>query len=669
MRVVEQAHPSIRIHLFGEFIVERLLPSPPSSIEAPRYERVRPEEWRSRGPAMALLKALLCRPRRRASRDALIETLWPPDEDYESEHAFDSAASILRKVMRTQQGESLLSKIRTGGVTIYALPNQQRLWVDADAFEQFIDQAMRAERAGEDALPLWEAASTLVNGAFLEDDLYSGWAQTRRHLLHAAYHRCVHRLVDLYLVRNMVDQAETLLQEVVLDDASDEDALCRLMVLLEQQGRYQEALHLYHRSVRVLDEDYHTRPSARTITLVERMRNEPMGMAYSEMLSQKERLPLTQEASVSQALLPPLARSNTVLPQFPSPLPASLLDRTTSRRQMLQELLGVAGAALLAPPYELLNPDAWERLSTAISRATYVDEGVLGDLETITKSYWRLRANTSSADLFNGVLGHFQTTVHLMRERPATSAYERLCSLAGEIAQMIGQMLFDMQDYATAWTYYKFSLHAAQEAANEDLRAVGLGRLSFLVADGGHVSKAILLLQEAQHGASRNAIIRCWLAALEAEGQARLRNATACMKALDLAEKITAHQTLGGDRYATGFNLSRLAGYKGACFVRLHQPTEALAALREALALLNPQAIRRTSTLLTDMATAHVQQNEIEEACRLAHQALSMTIQTRSMSVLQRLGRLRRNLEPWKTLPAVKDIDEQLNTTLAMITS
>ena len=103
--------------------------------------------------------------------------------------------------------------------------------------------------------------------------------------------------------------------------------------------------------------------------------------------------------------------------------------------------------------------------------------------------------------------------------------------------------------------------------------------------------------------------------------------------------------------------------------MRLHQPTEALAALREALALLDPQAIRRTSTLLTDMATAHVQQKEIEEACGLAHQALSMTIQTRSMSVLQRLGRLRRNLEPWKTLPAVKDIDEQLNTTLAMITS
>jgi len=36
MRVVEQAHPSIRMYLFGEFIVERLLPSPPSSIEAPR---------------------------------------------------------------------------------------------------------------------------------------------------------------------------------------------------------------------------------------------------------------------------------------------------------------------------------------------------------------------------------------------------------------------------------------------------------------------------------------------------------------------------------------------------------------------------------------------------------------------------------------------------------
>lgn len=648
MREMEQAHPLIRIHLYGEFMVECLQPSSPSAPTtptAPRYERVPHEEWRSRGPAMALLKVLLCHPRRRASRDTLIELLWPSvEEGASSHHAFDSAVSILRKVLRTAQGESLLTKVRSGGVTFYALPHQHYVWVDADAFEQTIDQAMKAERRGEDPLPLWEAAYRLGTGEFLEDERYSSWAQARRHRLNAARHRCVHRLVELYLARNMTDQAETLLQAVVMDDPTDEDALCRLLLLLQEQGRYQEALQLYQHTVSVLDEEYQTQPSTRTIAIAERLRHGPMGMGAGE-------------------------RAAVAVPTFPAPAVTPLLDRPSSRRQMLQEMLGVAAAALLAPPHELLNPDAWERLSQTISRPTYIDEAVLADLATITQSYWRLRANTSSSDLLNGVLGHFQTTVQMLRTTPATPTADRLCSLAGEIAQVIGQMLFDMQDYATAWTYYKFSLNAAEEATNEVLHTVGLARLSLLLAASGQYQRSIVLLQKAQQGAAQQARIRCWLAVVEAEVQAQLHNVDDCLQGLDLAQQIATSHPFEEDSYATGLNLARLASYKGACLVHLQRPEEALVALQEAEALLDPLAIRRQSRLLTERATAHVQQHEIEEACRLAHQALAMTMQTKSMSVLQRVRRLREHLNAWESLPVVKGIDEHITTTFAVITS
>jgi hypothetical protein len=281
-----------------------------------------------------------------------------------------------------------------------------------------------------------------------------------------------------------------------------------------------------------------------------------------------------------------------------------------------------------------------------------------------------LRANTSSSDLLNGVLGHFQTTIQMLRTVPATPAHDRLCSLAGEIAQMIGQMLFDTQDYATAWTYYTFSLNAAQEASNEDLRAVGLGRQSLLLAASGQFPQSLWLLQKAQQNIPiHQAMIRSWLAVVEAEVQEQLQQTDACLTALDRAQKITAHASLEEDRYATGLNLSRMASYQGACYVHLHWPNEALAALDEAEALLDPLAIRRQSRLLTERATAYVQLQEIEEACRVAHQALSMTTQTRSMSVLQRLQRWRKHLNPWETLPIVKDVDEHITATYAVITS
>ena len=66
-------HPLMRITLLGEFALERLVRTP-SRIEdePPRYARVARSEWSNRGPAMALLKVLLCRANRRASRDELV---------------------------------------------------------------------------------------------------------------------------------------------------------------------------------------------------------------------------------------------------------------------------------------------------------------------------------------------------------------------------------------------------------------------------------------------------------------------------------------------------------------------------------------------------------------------------------------------------------------------
>ena len=346
-------------------------------------------------------------------------------------------------------------------------------------------------------------------------------------------------------------------------------------------------------------------------------------------------------------------------------------DMDKSRRQMLQAILSIACTTLVLPPQELLDPDSWERLSMAITKPASLDNAVLFDLETITKSYWRLRSNAASYDLLSGVLGHFQTITQIMRRSPQPEAiYEHLHSIGSETAQIIGQILFDMHDYATAWSYYKFSINAAQGARNYDLEAVGLGRMSFLFTYSGQAQQTLPLLQEAQHLTRQSSIttIYPWLAAIEAEVYANLQDANACFRALDRAELITAQPTLKEDPYATGFNLSRLAGYKGVCFVHLHKTEAALATLNEALRLAHPLAIRRQSTLLTDIAMAHVQRGEIEEACKLANQALAITSQTNSISVLQRIRNLRHELELWKHTQCVKDLDEQLATTLMSIT-
>jgi DNA-binding SARP family transcriptional activator len=265
--------PLVRIIMLGEFALERLVRTP-SRIEdePPRYARVAQSEWSNRGPAMALLKVLLCRANRRASREELIEAIWPDHEAINAAHALDSAASVLRRhILRSGEVGSLLLTLRSGGETIFKLAGQQRIWVDADAFLSLLSRAMREECQGQSPLPLLEEVHALAGGEFLEDDLYAEWAQPRRHTINGARHRVLFKLVDLYIEDERVGLAEELLFAALEEDPTDEDALCRLMLLLVEQERRQEALHLYQYAEDVLQEE-RAEPAVYTRELARRIR-------------------------------------------------------------------------------------------------------------------------------------------------------------------------------------------------------------------------------------------------------------------------------------------------------------------------------------------------------------------------------------------------------------
>ncbi|MDQ2906928.1 MAG: winged helix-turn-helix domain-containing protein [Chloroflexota bacterium] len=265
-------HPLMRIITLGEFALERLVP-PPSQVQdaPPHYAPVERHEWSNRGPAMALLKVLLCRANRQASRDELIEAIWPDHETINAAHALDSAASILRRhILRTGTAGKLLLTLRGSGDTIFKLPGQPLLWVDADAFLALVSQAMRAEYQGQNPMPLLEEAYALARGEFLEDDLYCAWAQRRRHTINGARQRVLFKLVDLYLKDEQVGLAEELLFARLEEDPTDEDVLCRLLILLVEQGRRQEALQLYQYSKEILQEEQ-GEPAIYTRELVSRI--------------------------------------------------------------------------------------------------------------------------------------------------------------------------------------------------------------------------------------------------------------------------------------------------------------------------------------------------------------------------------------------------------------
>ena len=280
---VKQSHPPyplMRIFTFGEFAIERLISSPTASAFPPRYARLPWEEWSNRRAAMELLKILLCAPNRRASKDELIQSIWPDHAMINALHALDSAASILRRhILRTHSEESLLLTIRGNGDTALKLAAQSHLWIDADVFLTLATRAARAENQEQDPLPLLERAHTLVQGQFLEDDLHAIWSQRRRNTLNGARYRVFYKLVELYLRDRRVCEAEELLFSFLEENPTEEDALCHLMIILADRERRQEALNMYAYVVNELRGEK-AEPAPYTQELVRRIRH---GLAVHEI--------------------------------------------------------------------------------------------------------------------------------------------------------------------------------------------------------------------------------------------------------------------------------------------------------------------------------------------------------------------------------------------------
>ena len=363
------------------------------------------------------------------------------------------------------------------------------------------------------------------------------------------------------------------------------------------------------------------------------------------------------ERGITSPILPLYSASSTEL---------DTLDIIRSRRQTLHGILHTACAALMLSPGLLLQPEDQKRLERAILNPSQASKAVLDDLSSITNSYWRLGAN-ASFDLISGLIGHFTTLADLLKWSHPTTVYLRLCSLLSENAQILGKTLYDMKEYNLAWTYYAFSVKAAKEAQNDDLCAVGLGRMALLLIYCGQPHNALSLIQRASQASIHHARIRAWLAAVEAEIHATLMDERACTCALDRSKNATNTLTSQTDMYATGFDISRQLGYEGACFVRLHRPERAVSALQKALDVTSPTAMRRSATLYADMSKAYVQLGNVEQACLFAQRALAITTHVKSLSTLQRLVSVRSELEPWRENAEVKKLNEQFIEAIAAI--
>jgi tetratricopeptide (TPR) repeat protein len=528
------------------------------------------------------------------------------------------------------------------------------MWVDSDAITWNVEQAARMERFGDDSLPFWQRAFDLLKrGPLLADEPYAAWVKERRELLDGYTRQCVHALAHLYLTRyGEAGRAEAvlLLRTYWQQHKTDEDALRPLLELLGEQERYQEAEEYYQQCLQSLIElgpskqEHLPVPDARTRDIREYLRTKHI---------QRERmrpLDMTMKHSASEIVSTPANRIHESLKAI------SATQIFTQTDQPMKE------HSVSAESYQVLSSShLYERLARALAVPSALDETAIEELHQVARTYWHLRRHIGYRHVLPGLLGHLEGVIRLLETPQSPMVYRHLRACASEVAQYIGALYFDIQDYISAHSYYEVATQAAEEAENTTLQATSLGRKSSLFIYSGNSHKAVLILEKAQKiAASRSSVTTlAWLAALQAEAYAHVHNKDACLKSLKVSEDLLQHAPCDADQYEIPFDYLRLAGYKGVCFLRLGQPGRALEILKEGENVSATLSFRQQAIILADKADAYEQQGKIEEACDCALQALHIGDQ-KSYLLLHRLQKVLTNMEPWSNLQAVNNFARQM---------
>jgi DNA-binding SARP family transcriptional activator len=251
---VTTAPPLLHIYTFGPLTIEW------RESATGQVHSLPPGRLCGRGaaPALALLKFLLCQSHRYASRSRIREQFWPDSTHRRAEERLDDVASGLRTLLRPLGSQEKLLYYVHGNKSAasgYRLEGHPVIWVDADAFIWYVEEAVRQERFGQDALAFWERAYQLASrGVFLMDELKSDWAKDRREILEGLFRQCVLRLVQSYRTRGegSTQAALVYLRLFCQLHPADEDTLRPLMELLAEQECYQEAEAYYQKARNLL---------------------------------------------------------------------------------------------------------------------------------------------------------------------------------------------------------------------------------------------------------------------------------------------------------------------------------------------------------------------------------------------------------------------------------
>ncbi|MEE2040764.1 helix-turn-helix transcriptional regulator [Nocardiopsis sp. CT-R113] len=324
-----------------------------------------------------------------------------------------------------------------------------------------------------------------------------------------------------------------------------------------------------------------------------------------------------------------------------------------------------AGAVLTTAPPPSLAP-APSRSGAHHS----VNETTAPALRSITGGQRRMDATSPARHLLPSAVTHVHLAEQMLTNSRGTPFHPELSAAASEASGFAAWLHADQGDMGSARMHYRSAVVRARQAGMRLLDVYMLGSLAaFEIDTADDPELGLGLVREAEHvlGPSAHPTAHAWLACVGALAHAGIGDRSAAGRAIGRAEKEVA-RTSNTDPpwpWVFAFDQAKVAGYRALVGVRLRSPHDAREAFAEAFA---PQAAnaKQSAVLQVELASAHAEAGDVDEAFRLAREALTTGVRFASERVIGRVRMFRRRYRGPRA-GCVEALDRELASLLTTI--
>ncbi|TXS61147.1 hypothetical protein EAO69_41095 [Streptomyces sp. me109] len=348
---------------------------------------------------------------------------------------------------------------------------------------------------------------------------------------------------------------------------------------------------------------------------------------------------------------------------------AELGSTDISRRSLLGPVPFVA-AALTGPQRDWL---LWLSEHREDPRSTSpAGGGPVEQVHAMISMFDRMDNHFGGGGVRTSIVHYLSTEVVPMLQRRGTppSLRRQLYAAAARLAAMAGWSSYDAGEYGLAQRYMTQGLRLCAEGGDRVLGGQILAGLSHLATSLGRPDEGVALARAgvatAKGSGSPLGLMRLY--AMAARGHAAQGHAGETSEALGLADRQLAVSRGAAQEsvWVRYLDHHYLHAESALCFRDLGLAAEAERTASESLGA-DADRRRRQAISRSVLATAHLQQDRLDEAVGTATEALDTLSSVHSERSIQALRDFRRRLEPRRHEPLVQDFERRSRGVLGAV--